>query len=985
LSRWFVFSATVAALVAGSFPMRPVTVEAKGVGPAVRQLKSERALDNQPSQRKPARVSGPKLANPAGVAAAKETVRRRVAAANTQGQPAPARAGGSLDSKPAAAQPASPRSPAGSGPRAVVMAGGGGNGMTASDNASPLDPPDATGAAGLGGKAADSSRPTIYIEMVNALVATYSTTGSMTRQAGPVPLDQFMGVSRCDVGDPQIQWDPVSGRWYYAAHVLKACSATSVAGLDGNGLLYGWSTTNTDPSRLSGWCSFKIATGTLLDDYPKLGHSDHRVIIGYNVYSGADLNHLDGGEVTSFPKPATGDNTCTPPQTMATASGPGTFTPVPANTFVSTAGPGYVVGTSIDPTNPSSCAGSLLLWQVDDVTGVLAAPLTLRVDPYDCPAQAPQPGRYQPFDTLDARLTQAVALKDPSRGNQLAIWTQHTIYDPAVPSAGAIARWYEIVPSASPAPVQQQGYVWGGPKSWTFNAAISPSVGGDDAVINYNIVYTNTDGSSSLVELHAASRRSWDPADQMGFFTAVATSMAPDDSYSCLPRYQGPPCRWGDYAGASPDPTRPNLVWGSNQVNGPLPTQPNSPQWLTANFAISTVTGGKYHPVAPGRILDTRTALGGHPGPLQRTMDVRVAGATADDGTQPVPGSGADAVVLNVTITDPTDSGFLTVYPRGTAMPKASNLNFSAGQTIANLVEVPLGTNGYVTVFANNGSPNVIFDVAGWVSHPLVTGVGGVYHGTVPGRILDTRTSTGGHPSPLRGGQPVTLQVSGAVDGDGRTPVPSGSGAVAVVLNLTATNTTGNSFLTVYPAGSTRPNASNVNWAAGQTVPNRVTVQLPSSGAVTISNFDGNADVVVDVNGYYTSDSNQATPNGLYTPLQPTRILDTRTSTGGHQYPLGPAPQRPETMRLQVAGIAGVPATATAVVLNVTVTDVSHSSFLTVYPSDTSRPWISDLNYPAGDVVPNLVVVKLAPDGSIAIYNNEGSVDVVADVEGWYS
>jgi hypothetical protein len=97
------------------------------------------------------------------------------------------------------------------------------------------------------------------------------------------------------------------------------------------------------------------------------------------------------------------------------------------------------------------------------------------------------------------------------------------------------------------------------------------------------------------------------------------------------------------------------------------------------------------------------------------------------------------------------------------------------------------------------------------------------------------------------------------------------------------------------------------------------------------------------------------------------------------------------TIRLQVAGQGGVPATTdpirpTAVVLNVTVTDTTSAGYLTLYPSDaTSQPLASDLNWTAGLTVPNLVVVKLGADGKVAIFNGAGSTDVIVDVVGWYN
>jgi hypothetical protein len=74
----------------------------------------------------------------------------------------------------------------------------------------------------------------------------------------------------------------------------------------------------------------------------------------------------------------------------------------------------------------------------------------------------------------------------------------------------------------------------------------------------------------------------------------------------------------------------------------------------------------------------------------------------------------------------------------------------------------------------------------------------------------------------------------------------------------------------------------------------------------------------------------------------------------------------------------------TAVVLNVTVTGSTASSYLTVWPDGAGKPLASDLNWARGETVPNLVVVKLGSNGSIDLFNGAGSVNVVIDVVGWY-
>jgi outer membrane protein assembly factor BamB len=368
---------------------------------------------------------------------------------------------------------------------------------------------------------------------------------------------------------------------------------------------------------------------------------------------------------------------------------------------------------------------------------------------------------------------------------------------------------------------------------------------------------------------------------------------------------------------------------------------------------------GRFHPLPLARILDTREA-GGPVGP-GATRTVAVAGRGG------VPATGASAVVVNVTVTQPTVGGFLTVFPSGAARPLASSLNFVAGQTVPNLVVAKLGTDGGVSIYNSNGATHVILDVVGWY-HEEGGSSGGLYTPLTPTRMLDTRDGTGGTTGPVGSGATIKLNFRGGLGG-----VPGV--ATAVVLNVTATQPSTGGYLTAFPTWTDRPLASNLNFVAGQTVPNLVVAKLGSDGTVSIYNNNGTTHVVVDVVGWYGED--ESTYGSRYTTLTPARILDTRTGAG----PVGPG----GTMTVPVAGHGGVPPTgATAVAVNVTVTQPSAGGFLTVFPSGTARPLASNLNFVAGQTVPNLVVAKLGSDGSINVYNLNGTTHVILDVVGWY-
>ena len=385
------------------------------------------------------------------------------------------------------------------------------------------------------------------------------------------------------------------------------------------------------------------------------------------------------------------------------------------------------------------------------------------------------------------------------------------------------------------------------------------------------------------------------------------------------------------------------------------------------NETVTVLPAGRYVPLTPSRILDTRDGTGGVAGPVGPggTLSTQVTGRGG------VPATGVTAVAMNVTVTQPTGDGFLTLYPTGTARPLAANLNFTPGKTVPNLVIVKLGTNGRVDVFNSVGSTHVIYDVAGYFSDDP-TGNDGRFVPLNPARIVDTRTGVGG--SSVRLGPGTSREVQ--VTGQGGVPA---SGAQAVVMNVAVTNTDAVSYLTVHPTGEARPLAANLNWAPGDTVSNRVIAKLGTNGRVTLYNNAGSTDVIIDTNGWFT-DATQVGTSGVYAALTPTRILDTRDGTGG----IAGMRAAGSTVDVQVAGVGGVATDASAVVLNATVVSPAGPGFLTIFPAGTARPFVSDLNYTTGEVRPNLVVVKLGAGGKVSLYT-QTAAHVVFDVAGFFT
>jgi len=253
-------------------------------------------------------------------------------------------------------------------------------------------------------------------------------------------------------------------------------------------------------------------------------------------------------------------------------------------------------------------------------------------------------------------------------------------------------------------------------------------------------------------------------------------------------------------------------------------------------------------------------------------------------------------------------------------------------------------------------------------SAAVVPSDGARFHALAPVRILDSRGPTGGWSAKLVAGSPKELTVTGGV-----AAVP---GTVeAVVVNVTATGGSAPSFLTAYPAGGAPPITSNLNFAAGQTIPNLVTVKVGAGGKVAFANAAGAVDVVVDLVGYFDKAAEDR-----YNAVPPARILDSRGATGNWNAPLVAGAPR----GLAVRGVGGVPVSADAVIMNVTVTGGTANSFLTAYPAGASVPNASNVNFAVGQTIPNLVTVKIGSGGQVAFANAAGSVHVIADVVGYF-
>ena len=280
-------------------------------------------------------------------------------------------------------------------------------------------------------------------------------------------------------------------------------------------------------------------------------------------------------------------------------------------------------------------------------------------------------------------------------------------------------------------------------------------------------------------------------------------------------------------------------------------------------------TPGAFTPTAPRRELDTRIDLGNSaPGPGQ-LRSLHVAGVGA------VPASGVSAVAMNVTVTQPGAAGYISVPgPAAAALANrpSSNLDFMAGQTVANFVMAPVDRLGNVYfVNRSSGTTQLVADVFGWYLSGN-TARSGAYTATQATRVLDTRTSSG-PTGPVGPGRAVQVRVSGA----GNTP-PDHVGEV--VLNVTVTAPTVAGFVTAYADATMRPAVSTVNFVAGQTVPNLVIAPVGTDGVVDLYNASkGSVQLIVDMFGYYADADAQWTPTQPPSPANTTDQLDAISCT----------------------------------------------------------------------------------------------------------
>ena len=379
------------------------------------------------------------------------------------------------------------------------------------------------------------------------------------------------------------------------------------------------------------------------------------------------------------------------------------------------------------------------------------------------------------------------------------------------------------------------------------------------------------------------------------------------------------------------------------------PDQPAPPDPPEIPETEPTASAGQFEPIEPFRLVDTRDGLG-----TARLKAGKVA--RIEVGNDQI-----SAVSANFAVVNATGYGYITAYNCTAERPIVSTLGYRPGETVANQAIVPLH-DGDMCIYSLVAT-DLIVDINGYYRE-ATSGSG--YVPVTPTRLFDSRDP--GRKS-LRAGVEMALEVAGVAGG-----APADS--VGVAMNVTVIEPDGYGHLQVYPCGAPSDNISNINYVPMDYRPNSVVTPVDDQGRICLRSHR-DTDVAVDFAGYFTEGG------GLdFLPLDPIRIFDSRSDyTGLNESTSGRRITAGQVVRIEIAGERGVPASAQAVSVNLTATDATSATYLTVYPCGT-RPATSNVNIVASQfVTANGAMVKLSAGGDLCVYSKT-AVHLIIDING---
>jgi len=362
---------------------------------------------------------------------------------------------------------------------------------------------------------------------------------------------------------------------------------------------------------------------------------------------------------------------------------------------------------------------------------------------------------------------------------------------------------------------------------------------------------------------------------------------------------------------------------------------------LATHVSAAAAPTTSYVPVGPERLVDTRVNQG-----FQRVNGLTLKVPTAGVGSVP---AAAQAVSLTVTATNPVGGGFLTIWPAGEAMPLVATVNFDQGQTVSNGAIVKLGAGGALQIYSSVPS-DVVVDVSG-AFVAATAAAAGRFVAVDPVRLADTR---GG--APQAGGSTMRVSLPSSIPAD----------AIGAAITLSTADSNVPGFMTAFSGKGPVP------WAASLTVDSTnvlrsATVIVPVTAGGLAIYLSAGGHVIVDFLGYFTGASAASSSDGLFVPMVPQRVLDTR---GGG--PLAPGDALPVIVNGSI--VTG----------NLAMTETFGAGYALAYAAGTKRPPVASVTSTrAGQTVSNMLITRSSSAG-MALYAQNGA-QFVFDQTGYFT
>jgi hypothetical protein len=879
-------------------------------------------------------------------------------------------------------------------------------------------PPDSMGAVG----------PTQFVVFVNGRIRTFNKSGVADGVINANPdvfFDSVMtpGVSLNFTSDPQVRYDRLSGRWILT--IIDVPSNISVADTP-NRLLLAVSDA-ASAGVLSGgtvWTFYFVQqntvgggdTGEFLD-YPSLGVDANALYVGGNMFiasSGAfsttsafvirKSSILSGGPivVTAF-------------RTLITG-GDGPDSPRGVDNYDPASNEGYFIG-------PSDAAfGRLILRRVGSPGGTptISANVAVTVSTTAFPIKVDHLGNTGGsngrLDALDDRLFAAHI-----RSGRL--WTAHNI---AVTAAGVASntnpqrrdgvRWYELnVPVGSGTPVvvesgtifdtapsvvdARQYWIPSVVVSGQGHAALGFSTAGSpfhaDAATVGRLV-GDTLGTTETVVLYTSSSTAYNPTDILG----------------------NPINRWGDYSFTSLDPLDDMTMWTIQEfcdatdsygvrvvkLIAPPPATPSSTDHpggvATGLSSVNVVVTGTS--ATGSGFYDPGANLGAPALAFSHISASLSGGVTVNSATYNNPTSvtldlnttGAPTGQKNITICNPdgqcqtglsilTVSGVATPTPTGTATP-APTPTATPSLTPTNTPTIPTNTPTATRTDTPTNTPT---------STPTQTATATSTPTSTP---TLTPTSTPTIPTNTPTNSPTTTPTLTPTPTNTPTTTPSQTPTNTPTIptntpTATRTDTPTNTPTSTPTQTAIATSTPTLTPTITPTIPTNTPTNSPTN-TPTLTPTPTNTPTLTPANTPTATPTVTVTPTRTPTPISlardyftvtPCRVVDTRKPDGPYG---GPALSANADRTFVLVGQCGIPATAQAVSINVTVTEPTAAGDLRLYPAGSPLPLVSTINYRPGQTRANNAVAVLGSAGDLAIHCEQasGAVQLIIDVNGYF-